>query len=116
MSHFAAQKNIFEMPKTWKAIIRDQKRHLQLMEPHCNYQKVVGTYIRLGGGDAMRRSRGVGLTPGCAVLRPLVVVHAFVPLRGVKFGAVNSLDVFPERRRVGVPLRAARSSAGVRFL
>ena len=54
------------------------------------------TYIRLCGGDAVRRPRGVGLAPGGAVLRPLVVVHPFVSLGCVKLGAVNSLDVFPE--------------------
>ena len=74
------------------------------------------TYIRLCGGDAVRRPRGVGLAPGGAVLRPLVVVHPFVSLGRVKLGAVNSLDVFPEWGRVRVALHAAGGSASVRFL
>ena len=64
----------------------------------------------------MRRPGGVGLAPRGPVLRPLVVVHPLVPLRRVKLGAVDGLDVFPERRRIGVTFGAARGPASVRFL
>ena len=43
-------------------------------------------------------------------------VLPFVPLVCVEICPVNGLDVLPERRRVGVALRAARRFTRVRFL
>ena len=75
------------------------------------------TYIRFSCGNTVRCSGCVRLTPGCTILGPVLRVgHALVPLAGVEFGPVDGLDVFSERRGIGVTFSATRSPAGVRFL
>ena len=73
--------------------------------------------LRLEGGDGPRR---VGLADAAVAVVPglvlVVVMVALVPLVGVALGPVHRLHVLPQRRGVGVALRAARHLARVRFL